>query len=252
MHKRALILHLINEDVKIKITFFAKSLSQKCYLCLQRKAKKNAINLNSICFLSMTKDFKSNFSFAENVIILDADYIDKVAFDLIVNFERMIQRRIPRADMARWIDCVALDGGLREGQHKTQVILIHDKEKTKMENFVPSDFEKELSQKAFLDNLGEFTLNSYPVEDIVGKEDFFIDVLKYVCSLNEVKRVMVIPNAESYYNKVREALKLQKEEKTITVFAMQPMMGGNFRQEILGYSLMSALGIKADELNSKN
>jgi hypothetical protein len=41
------------------------------------------------------------------------------------------------------------------------------------------------------------------------------------------------------------------EMKRITVFAMQPMPGGNFRQEILGYSLMAALGISADEINSK-
>ena len=29
---------------------------------------------------------------------------------------------------------------------------------------------------------------------------------------------------------------------------MQPMQGGNFKQEILGFSLMNALGIRADEL----
>jgi hypothetical protein len=29
---------------------------------------------------------------------------------------------------------------------------------------------------------------------------------------------------------------------------MQPTAGGNYRQEILGYSLMAALGIKADEI----
>jgi hypothetical protein len=38
------------------------------------------------------------------------------------------------------------------------------------------------------------------------------------------------------------------DAKRITVFAMQPLQGGNFRQEILGYSLMNALGIKADEI----
>ena len=37
----------------------------------------------------------------------------------------------------------------------------------------------------------------------------------------------------------------------MTVFAMQPMAGGNFRQEILGYSLMAALGISGDEINGK-
>ena len=49
----------------------------------------------------------------QNVIIADADYIDHVAFNLIVNFERMLMRRIPPADIARWIDCIALDGGMR-------------------------------------------------------------------------------------------------------------------------------------------
>ena len=37
-----------------------------------------------------------------------------------------------------------------------------------------------------------------------------------------------------------------------TVCAFQPMPGGNFRQEILGYSLMNALGIKADELKTED
>lgn len=48
---------------------------------------------------------------SENVIVVDAEYVDRVAFNLIVNFERMLGRKIPAADMARWMDCLALDGG---------------------------------------------------------------------------------------------------------------------------------------------
>lgn len=36
---------------------------------------------------------------AENIILADAEHIDKVTFDLTVNFERMLGRRIPQADM---------------------------------------------------------------------------------------------------------------------------------------------------------
>ena len=54
---------------------------------------------------------KNNWS--ENVLIIDADYVDNVAFNLIVNFERIIGRRIPQADLARWLVCLALDGGVR-------------------------------------------------------------------------------------------------------------------------------------------
>jgi hypothetical protein len=41
------------------------------------------------------------------------------------------------------------------------------------------------------------------------------------------------------------------ENKRVTIFTMQPVQGGNFRQEILGYSLMSALGISSTELHTQ-
>lgn len=195
-------------------------------------------------------NYQNNGKWSENVILVDADYADKVAFDLIVNFERMIGRRIPKADMARWIECVALDGGLREGSHETQVVLIHGKNKTGMDNFTPGDYAAELDGKAFGSSLGEFTVSSVAVEeDMVTPGDLFTDALGVICSSKDVKRVMVVPDAEAIYDKVRNTLRhFDTDEKRITVFAMQPMQGGNFRQEILGYSLMQALGIRAEEI----
>jgi len=188
---------------------------------------------------------------AENIIIADADYIDKVAFDLTVNFERMIGRRIPKADMARWIDCVALDGGLRDGEHETNVILIHDKKAEVLDNFAPSRFVDELTGMAFKDSLGEFSINAVEVADLIDKDSFFIDTVKLVCSQKAVKRMMIVPDAENggLYDSLRHILQYADDDKRITVFAMQPMPGGNFRQEILGYSLMNALGIRADEIH---
>ena len=203
----------------------------------------------------MNNNLQEQTKWSENVILVDADYVDKVAFSLIVNFERMIGRRIPQADFAKWIDGIALDGGIREGEHETQVVLIHQKDKAQMENFTPGHYTEELNGKAFKDHLGEFVINAYPLEEIAGGEDYLADALQMVAVQKEVKRIMVIPNAEDalIYNKVREALnRLDDDEKRITVFAMQPMPGGNFRQEILGYSLMAALGIRADEINSKS
>lgn len=197
---------------------------------------------------------------SENVILVDADYVDRVAFNLIVNFERMLGRRIPQADFAKWVDCVALDGGIRpqtspslpQGEeNSTMVVLIHAKEKAGLENFVPADYEKELDGKAFKDNLGEFTIGAYPIEDIADGAQFFTEALELILAQKKVKRLMVIPNAEDeyIYNKVRASLNRADDEKRITMLAMQPMPGGNFRQEILGYSLMAALGISSEELN---
>lgn len=198
----------------------------------------------------MNNDTLTKANWSENVIIVDADYVDRVAFDLIVNFERMIGRRIPKADLAKWIDCVALDGGLREGEHDTQVVLIHDKKQAALDNFMPANYDDELNGKAFKDHLGEFTVSSFPVEDITTASDFFLDTVAMVCAQKEVKRVMIVPDAENraLYADLRHTLQRVDDEKRITVFAMQPLEGGNFRQEILGYSLMNALGIRAEEL----
>ena len=203
---------------------------------------------------------------SENVMLVDADYVDKVAFNLIVNFERMLGRPIPKADLAKWVDCVALDGGIRplsptDGSPQsgvqtpeTLVVLAHRKDKAQLDNFAPGDYAVELDGKAFKDHLGEFIISAVAIEPIADSEDYLTEALRLVTAQKEVKRVMMIPNAEDpyIYNKVREALnRVDDDEKRITVFAMEPMPGGNFRQEILGYSLMAALGISADEIHTK-
>lgn len=192
---------------------------------------------------------------SENVIVVDADYIDRVAFNLIVNFERMLGRKIPAADMPRWIDCVALDGGIspmENAEGNVTVVLIHEKDSQGLENFVPASYS-ELHGTAFKDHLGEFVFSSVPVENLTTKDDLLLDVVQAAMGAKEVKRLMVVPNAEDgvCYDRLRQMLRHADDDKRITLFAMQPMAGGRFQQEILGYSLMQALGISAAELDSK-
>ena len=195
---------------------------------------------------------KKQSPWSQNVIIADADYIDHVAFNLIVNFERMLGRRIPPADLPRWAECVALDGGLRAGdeEQQTQVALIHDKQNTRMQNFLPALYDQDLNGKAFTGPLGEFVVNAFPVESVTTKDDFFIDALTAMMNVPDVQRIMVIANVEreGVYNRLRHSLRDMPKDKTVTVFAMQPMPGGLFQQEILGYSLLQALGIQAEEI----
>ena len=195
----------------------------------------------------------NNTKWSEIVILVDAEYVDKVAFDLTVNFERMLGRRIPQADMAQWLECIALDGGLRpqpsdSPQASIQVVLIHDRNRQQMDNFQPGKFA-DLDGKAFSGQLGEFLISCVQVEEMVTKDDLYVDSLQIIANAAEVKRLMVVADSDRIYNKVREALRQADPDKHITVFAMQPMPNGNFRQEILGYSLMAALGIRSEEIN---
>jgi len=197
----------------------------------------------------------------DTVILVDADYVDKVAFDLIVNFERMIGRRIPQADMARWIECVALDGGMRpiadtqqptsdtqQPASTTQVVLLHTKER--MNNFLPGAFA-DLDGRAFAGPLGEFLISCVPVEELVTMDDLFADSLEVIANAAEVKRLVVVPGEAYIYNKVRASLQAADPDKHVTVLAMQPLTGGNCRQELLGYSLMAALGIRGEEIKAE-
>ncbi len=190
---------------------------------------------------------------SENVIIADGDYIDYVAFQLSVQMERMIGRKIPKADMTRWAMNIALDGGLREdgGDHETLVVLVHDKEHDRLENFAPAVYATELHGQAFKDErLGEFEFAANAAGDLFDKDQYITDIVKTVLGHKEVKRLMIIPNGEQgdLYGQLAQVLRNAPDEQRITMFAMQPMAGGNFRQEILGYSLMSALGVKGEEL----
>ena len=203
----------------------------------------------------------NNTKWSETVILVDTEYVDKVAFDLTVNFERMLGRRIPQADTAQWLECIALDGGLRpidrgakqeaSGERTVQVVLLHDKKQQQLDNFLPGRFA-DLDGKAFSGQLGEFLISCVQVEEMVTKDDLYIDSLQIIANAAEVQRLMVVADSDRIYNKVREALRQADPDKHITVFTMQPMTSGNFRQEILGYSLMAALGIKAEEINKNN
>lgn len=186
---------------------------------------------------------------SENVILVDADFLDSVAFDLIVNFERMIDRRIPAGDLCHWLDCIALDGGLRSGENDIQAIFLHTKEKVALQHLQPGSFRDALDGKAFKDNLGEFSLCSFPVEEIVSAEDFFVQSLESVLQGKNVKRVLVVANMDTCGERIKRVVVETGKEKNVTLFTMQPTTGHEFSQEILGYSLMSALGIRSEELH---
>lgn len=193
----------------------------------------------------------SENKWTENVILADADYVDSVAFDLTVNFERMLGRRIPKADLAQWAECMALDGGLKEGDHEVQVVLIHERQNDRMQCFAPGNYQEELNDKAFRGRLGEFTITAVQTEELAPKEQLLLDTIEMVCQQEGVRRLMLaVP--DSMMDAVRQLLRrLDSDDRRTTVFTMQPVQGGAFRHELLGYSLLAALGISSREIDEK-
>lgn len=187
-----------------------------------------------------------NNMLSKNIILVDASYIDKVAFDFTINFERMLMRHIPNADLALWLDCIALDGGIKPGENDIEVIFIHENKELK--HFSPAIFADEIDGKAFKDNLGEFTMEAYEVAKTVttiGEQ--FAETLQVLVDAENVENIMAIPDINEYGQLVRDILSKNKK-KQITLFAIQPQTGIGFAQQQLGYSVVHALGVSSDEL----
>lgn len=186
-------------------------------------------------------------TWSENVILADATFLDKLTFEFTVYFERILERRVQKADLATWLDCAALDGGLLPGNNQTQAIFLHDAEVSDLKNFTPSSFQDEIDGKAFTDNMGEFTLHAATSEGIAAMDEFFVQSLELIANASDVKRIILAPDMMAYGTKLLAAIS-KTEGKDITVLVGEPQPVRGFKEEKIAYSLMTALGIRGDEL----
>ena len=191
----------------------------------------------------------NELKFAEKVILIDASYINKVTGDLSQHFGQMIGRELPKADLPIFLECVAMDAAIQPGENVLQVLLVYDKELTKMDAFNPSDLKKELNDVAFKSQLGEFQLNTFEPSDMADREAFFLEAVKLVADAKEVKHLVIVPSETEYGDKIPEILEKVDGKESIHVLGMNPLAPSKaFRWEMMGYAVLQALGIRSDEI----
>lgn len=191
----------------------------------------------------------NEIKFAENVILVDAAYIDKVSRDLRQHFSQVIGRELPKADLSLFLECLAMDAKIYRGNNVVQALFIYDKASKVMNSFQPSDLQKDLNDVAFQSELGEFQLNTFEPSDMASCEDFFLESVRLVADAKEVKRLIVVPYEEEYADKLPEILKKVDGKDSIHVFGMNPPLEEvSYQWEMLGFAMLQALGIRANEL----
>lgn len=179
-------------------------------------------------------------------LLIDADYIDRTTFEFIVNFERVLGRRISQGDFCHWLDCLCLDGGLKPGENKINVSLLHEADTKELKNWATINGCVSTEPLLFKDNLGEFDVEFYPVEkEVTDKETFFKESIKTLNENKQIERIILVPDWAEYGEKI---LPLVDSSKETTVLTFEPFKDRRCYVENLGYSLASALGIKGDEL----
>ena len=191
----------------------------------------------------------NELKFAEKVILIDASYINKVTVDLSQHFGQMIGRELPKADLPIFLECVAMDAAIQPGENVLQVLLVYDKELTKMDAFNPGDLKKELNDVAFKSQLGEFQLNTFEPSDMADREAFFLEAVKLVADAKEVKHLVIVPSETEYGDKIPEILEKVDGKESIHVLGMNPLAPSKaFSWEMMGYAVLQALGIRSDEI----
>lgn len=190
---------------------------------------------------------EQKMQWSENVILVDADFLDSLVQDFITNFERMINRPLGKLDLCHWLDCLLLDVEVKEGEHDNFVAFLHKKGNKGLKFVNPGDFKEFLSGKAFKDRLGEFSLGSFPIEDIVSRGEFMNDALKAAMESDKTQHVLVIADMDAYGTQICKTANGETKAQ-VTLFTMRLIPSGKYKQQILGYSVMSGLGIRSDEL----
>ena len=191
----------------------------------------------------------NELKFAEKVILIDAAYINKVTKDLSQHFGQVIGRELPKADLAIFLECVAMDAAIQPGDNVLQVLFVYDKDENKMDAFNPSDLKNELSDVAFKSQLGEFQLNAFEPSDMADRESFFLEAVKLVADAKEVKHLVIVPSESEYGDKLPEIFDKIDGKESIHVLGMNPPVSSDkYQWEMLGYAVLQALGIRSDEI----
>ena len=165
---------------------------------------------------------RPKISWSENVILVDSAFLDSLVQDFIVNFERMINRPLGKLNLCHWLDCLLLDIGLGEGAHDNFVAFLYPLNAMKMSAVEPGNYKEDLTEKAFKDRLGEFTLGSFPIEKIVSTGEFVSQALKAAMESEATKQILVVGDFSSYGEEICKVASEDSSAK-ITLFGMTPL-----------------------------
>lgn len=187
--------------------------------------------------------------FPSNVVLIDAAFLNLVVTDLKKYFEKTLMRELQEIDLSELVTYIVLDAGMAVGDNQIQILMVYDKDSAQLSNCRPSDLSAELNGVAFKSQFGEFSFASVPCEEMVSREELYLDLLSIVLDSADVERLILVSFNEEYGDKVMERLKGVKNKETIQFRMNEPEESiEGYQWEMLAYPVMQALGIVGEEL----
>lgn len=185
---------------------------------------------------------------SENVMLIDAAFLNFVVTDLKRYFEQLLKRPLQEIDLTELVTYLALDADIEEGANQVQLLMVYDRESSELAHCSPSDLKGELNGVAFKNQIAEFAFAGVPCEEMVTREELFLDLLNIVTDSADVKKLIVVSFNEEYGQPVSEALKKVAGKEIIQFRMNEPEESVAYRWEMLAYPVMQSLGIRGDEL----
>lgn len=186
--------------------------------------------------------------FTSQVLLIDAGYIDRVATDLRRHFSTHIGRPLPPVDLSVLLECLALDAGFHKEDSKLQVIFLYEDNAKILKSCTPASLDTALNNVAFQGKYSEFLLSSFPTNDLVGIESLYQDMLQVIANAAEVKELLIIPHEQQYLPYLWTDIEQIAKDKKVILFGMNPPTEQQVSFEMLGFSVLRALGVSPSEI----
>lgn len=191
---------------------------------------------------------KPEIKLSETVVLIDAAFLNFVITDMKGYFESTLQRSLPGIDLSILSTYLMLDAGITEGKNEVQFLFVYDKDSDRLQHCQPSDLRKELNGVAFQSPYGEYSFATVSSEEMVSRENLFLDLLSIVSDSDDVKKMIVISFNEEYGDEVTNALHKVKGKEVIQFRMNEPEIPVEYKWDMLAFPIMQAFGIKSDEL----
>lgn len=191
---------------------------------------------------------KPQINLSETVVLIDAAFLNFVIADMKAYFEAHLQRSLQEIDLSALAIYLTLDAGIAEGDNDVQFIFVYDKDSARLLHCHPSDLKEELNGVAFRCRYGEYSFAGVSSEGMVSREELFMDILAIISDSAEVKKMIVVSFNEEYGDRVSAALDEVKKKEVIQLRMNEPENTLEYKWDMLAFSVMQAMGIRAEEL----
>ena len=153
---------------------------------------------------------------AENIILIDVPGLNETIINLVRFFEGSISRKLNKVDLETWIIDLALDAGLREGEHRTQILFVYDDTASFLEYCTTREL-KSVDGWGCRNQFGEFIFSAISSEGLASRESVFFDLLQITLNSEDVKRLILLPAENEYGERLHGCRKFQER-----IFALSP------------------------------